>query len=88
MNSDLVHINKVAREVFDLYDKDKNGTVDKHELKPLLEKISKHLGLPMPTDKEIESGLKQLDINNDGVLQFNEFLPFYQQVYDQLMSKA
>ena len=82
------HVKEVAKEVFDLFDTDKSGFIDKKELKPLLDKISKQLGLPSPDDKDIEDGLKQLDMNKDGKLQFNEFLPFYQQVYDQLMSKA
>lgn len=87
MEEKLKHIAEVAKEVFNTYDVDKSGYIDKKELKPLLTKISKQLSLPVPDDKDIQDGLKQLDINQDGKLQFNEFLPFYKQVYEQIMSK-
>ena len=74
-------------QTFSDADTDKSGYIDKKELKPLLTKISKQLSLPVPDDKDIQDGLKQLDMNQDGKLQFNEFLPFYKQVYEQIMSK-
>ena len=87
MEEKLKHVTQVAKEIFNAYDTDKSGYIDKKELKPLLTKISKQLSLPVPDDKDIQDRLKQLDMNQDGKLQFNEFLPFYKQVYEQIMSK-
>ena len=81
------HVIEVAKDVFNFFDTDKSGFIERNELKPLLNKISKQLNLPLPEEKDIEEGLKQLDLNKDGKLQFSEFLPFYQQVYEQIMSK-
>ena len=74
-----------AKKVFDSFDKDHNGAISKKEIKPLLIAISKQLGLGFPTDKDIEEGFKQLDDNKDDVLQFNEFIPFYKQIYEHLI---
>ena len=87
MTDKIEHLRKVAREVFDMYDVDKSDYIDKAELKPLLSKLSKQLGLPEPSDQDIDDGIKQLDFNKDGKLQFKEFFPFYQQVYEQIMNK-
>ena len=81
------HVIEVAKDVFNFFDTDKSGFIERCELKPLLNKISKQLNLPFPEEKDIDEGLKQLDLNKDGKLQFSEFLPFYEQVYEQIMSK-
>ena len=79
-----LHIVQVARQIFDKFDKNKDGSVEKSELKPLLSTISKQLNLPDPTDEDIENGLKELDLNKNGKWEFEEFYPFYKQVYDSL----
>lgn len=76
---------ETAKKVFESFDKDHSGTTTKKEIKPLLIKISKQLGLDCPSDKDIEEGFKQLDDNNDNVLQFSEFIPFYKQIYENLI---
>lgn len=84
-NSNQKHIRKVAKEIFNRFDKDKSGFIEKDELRELLITVSKQLNLPILTEKEIEEGLKQLDNNNDGKLQFDEFLNFYEQLYEEVM---
>ena len=75
---------RVAKDVFNFFDTDKSGFIERCELKPLLNKISKQLNLPFPEEKDIDEGLKQLDLNKDGKLQFSEFLPFYEQIMIKL----
>ena len=84
-NSNQKNIRKVAKEIFNRFDKDKSGFIEKDELRELLITVSKQLNLPILTEKEIEEGLKQLDNNNDGKLQFDEFLKFYEQSYEEVM---
>ena len=84
-NSNQKNIRKVAKEIFNRFDKDKSGFIEKDELRELLITVSKQLNLPILTEKESEEGLKQLDNNNDGKLQFDEFLKFYEQLYEEVM---
>ena len=81
----IIYGRKVAKEIFNRFDKDKSGFIEKDELRELLITVSKQLNLPILTEKEIEEGLKQLDNNNDGKLQFDEFLKFYEQLYEEVM---
>lgn len=85
MSSHIINIAQTAREIFDTYDKNKDGSISKKEIKPLLEKISKQLNLPIPNDDDIEEGFKQLDNNQNDKLEFEEFFAFYKQIYEQLI---
>ena len=80
----FIKITKEAREIFDSYDLNNDGKIEKSELKLILNNISQKLGLPLPTDNDINIGFKQLDKNNNNLLEFDEFFDFYKQVYDQL----
>ena len=82
--SDPATVEKVTEKAFADIDTDKSGFIERCELKPLLNKISKQLNLPFPEEKDIDEGLKQLDLNKDGKLQFSEFLPFYEQIMIKL----
>ncbi len=81
---EFIKMTKEAREIFDSYDSNNDGKIEKSELKLILNNISKKLGLPLPTDNDINKGFKQLDKNNNNLLEFDEFIVFYKQVYDQL----
>ncbi len=85
MSWHIINIAQTAREIFDTYDKNKDGSISKKEIKPLLEKISKQLNLPIPNDDDIEEGFKQLDNNQNDKLEFEEFFAFYKQIYEQLI---
>ena len=71
----------IAKKVFDEYDKNKDGVLSAAELKPLLERVSVALKLPKASDEDIEEGMKKLDINKHGFLEFNEFFQFFREVY-------
>ena len=73
---------EIAKKVFNKYDKNKDGSLSVDELKPLLEKLAESLKLPKPTDESIQEGIKRLDINKNGVLEFNEFYRFFLEIYN------
>ena len=73
-----------ARELFDSYDSNKDGKIEKSQLKLILNNISQKLGVPLPTDNDINEGFKQLDRNDNNLIEFDEFIFFYEQVYEQL----
>lgn len=60
---------KNIRNVFDQYDEDSNGTIDREELKKCLQKLQLHL-----TAEEIEDLFHSCDIDGSEGIQFNEFI--------------
>ena len=75
---------ETAKKTFNEYDKNKDGVLSKEEIKPLLERVANLLNLPKATDEDIENGMKKLDLNNNNVLEFNEFFIFFKEVYQDL----
>lgn len=67
---------EIAQQKFAALDKDNSGTLDKAELKPLIQSLNVSL-----TDEQfnhvVANVLEKGDGNNDGVLDFEEFLYFY-----------
>ncbi|PIA36030.1 hypothetical protein AQUCO_03400136v1 [Aquilegia coerulea] len=55
--------------VFERYDEDSNGTIDREELKKCLETLQLHL-----TGKEIEDLFQSCDVDGEEGIQFNEFI--------------
>ena len=74
-------VSDAAKKVFAEYDKNGDGAISKEEIKPLLDKISATLNLPKTTDENIQEGMKKLDLNKNGVLEFNEFFHFFREIY-------
>ena len=70
-----------AKKVFNEYDKNEDGVLSIEELKPLLERLSVTLNLPKVSDEDIKEGIKKLDLNKNGVLEFNEFFHFFREIY-------
>lgn len=60
------------REIFDHYDGDGNGVIDRDEFTQLLKTLD-----PDFTTAEIDAGLDALDENHDGVIQFDEFIHWW-----------
>ena len=58
-----------VRTQFEKADKDKNGTLDKEEIKTILKEFFDDI-----TEEEAELILKDCDSNNDNQLDFNEYL--------------
>lgn len=58
------------QHAFKLYDKDKNGSMDASEFKQVLVDLGKR----DVTDQQVQEMLKQVDRNNDNVIQWGEFL--------------
>ena len=57
-----------VRPAFIKFDADGSGAIDKNEL----QQLSETLGFPL-TDEQTDIALKDLDMNGDGVIDFNEF---------------
>ena len=78
----------IAKKTFDEYDKNKDGVLSIKEMKPLVEKIAKLLNLPKASDRDIEEGIKRLDLNDNKVLEFDEFFRCFKEVYQDIQDKV
>ena len=73
-----VDSNKV-RNLFEKYDLDKNGVLDKKEFVRIMVDILKKLGEDLPEKKHLEvaeEGFTKFDLNENKVIEFNEFYEF------------
>ena len=77
-SSTYVDSNKV-RNLFEKYDLDKNGVLDKNEFVRIMVVILKKLGEDLPERKHLEvaeEGFNKFDLNQNRVIEFNEFYEF------------
>ena len=63
---------KAAKQIFDKYDTDHSGYLDMSELTNYMIATNKKLGLPPPSEKDVQKAFGSMDENNDGQLSFEE----------------
>ena len=69
MNLNAKDIDDATDKLFDKFDKDKNGYIDRYQLMDFIGSLYKKMGKPNPSAAEINCVLKTYDKNYDGVLQ-------------------
>merc|ERR1712000_86053 len=57
------------KEIFDLVDEDKGGTISRNELKKLMETLRLH-----PSEEELTAMMKEVDQDGSGDIDFEEFV--------------
>tara|TARA_B100001750_G_C15449917_1_gene568343 strand:+ start:1024 stop:1359 length:336 start_codon:yes stop_codon:yes gene_type:complete len=60
------------KEIFDHYDSDGNGVIDREELRRLLVALD-----PEFTEEDVQLGLQALDGNENGVIDWDEFIEWW-----------
>ena len=68
-----------VRNLFEKYDLNKNGVLDKNEFTKIMVDILKKLGEDLPEKKHLEvaeEGFTKFDFNENSVIEFNEFYEF------------
>ena len=71
--------NDRVRKLFEKYDLNKNGVMEKEEFINVMVDILKELGEDLPEKKHrevAEEGLQKFDLNNNGKIEYNEFYEF------------
>ena len=68
-----------VKKLFEKYDLNKNGVLDKEEFVRIMVDVLRELGENLPEKKHIEvaeEGFSKFDINRNGKIEFNEFFDF------------
>jgi Ca2+-binding EF-hand superfamily protein len=63
----------IAKDAFDAADKNKNGKIEKKELYQCMKDVASGLEMSSPDKKALEKLFFQLDIDHNGILDYNEF---------------
>ena len=68
-------INQVVKAVFDQFDTNGDGTIDRDELSSVMEQFKKESGCEQAevTEEQLQEAYNELDTNKDGKLQMEEF---------------
>ena len=69
----------ILKETFDGFDNDGNGTIDREEVKAIMNK----LGLD-PRERDLDKMIANIDINKDGLIDFDEFKQLYQMQHESI----
>ena len=67
---------KIAKEVFDIADKDHNGYIDKEELDICIQQIIKSFSDYTPEKTIVSEEFNRLDIDKNGIIDYSEFKVF------------
>ena len=73
LNNDI-YILQSLKEAFKIFDKNRNGYIEAKELKQVTTTLGSQL-----TDEEFEDFWREADINNDGKLDYEEFIKIMKQ---------
>ncbi len=73
-------------EVFNEFDDDGSGQIDKNELKEALSQVARELKLPLPSDAEIDETINELDADRSGTISKSEFVPLVRAILEKLAS--
>ena len=65
-------IEDIVRKAFEIYDVDKSGTLERDEVKKLLNDACGELGAESITDEQLDAVIATVDANNDGKISYEE----------------
>lgn len=75
----------LIKEIFDKYDENKDGVIDKAELKNIILDIAKKTGNAEETVKEYEKKFDEADVNKDQVLSYEEFKKIGPEIVEKML---
>lgn len=82
--SDENKLYELTKLVFDKADVNCTGFIDRKELAATMELLARDGGIPPPAPEQVETVLKHLDTNQDGVIQLEEFKTFMIEILKKL----
>lgn len=78
---------QVAKSVFDSFDTNSSGRIEKAELKVAMNKIGTELGQGELSDEQFERGWAKMDQDANGTLDFEEFKVMIMGLFNALASE-
>ena len=72
--NDKKRLTALARTAFNEVDTDRSGEIDEGELKTVMGMMSKSMGTPKPSNRQVEMLYKELDTDGNGMVDFEEFM--------------
>ena len=77
-------LNSIAKEAFEVADKDSNGYIDKEEFELCLRNVLDFFG-PMETQKT-DHEFERLDTDKNGIIDFEEFKKYVKEIIERILS--
>lgn len=78
--------NKLVIGLFKDADFDGNKTIDCGEFNTVIEELCDQLNLEKPTNEEFKDIFKTIDLNNDGIIEFDEFKIFVRNYFKGILN--
>ena len=79
------NLNLIAKDAFEVADKDSNGYIDLEEFGLCMKNVSESFGLKVPDRKNVESEFKRLDTDKNGNIDFEEFKKFVKEIINHML---
>ena len=76
-----VELFEQARVCFEKYDLNKNNLIEPDELKILMTDLANEIGIPVPSDDEVNKVLDDNDKNGDKKISREEFIDLFKIIY-------
>ena len=78
------NLNLIAKDAFEIADKDSNGFIDIDEFGECMKNVSESFGLNFPEKEKIESEFDRLDGDKNGIIDFEEFKIFVKEIINRM----
>ena len=79
------NINLIAKDAFEVADKDNNGYLDLEEFGICLKNVSESFGLNIPDKKNVIEEFERIDLNKNGKIDFEEFKKFVKEIINRIL---
>ena len=79
---------KACKEMFEKIDTNKNGSIEKSEIRDHINDIRKSLGKGEVDEKALEKQFNSHDLDGDGTIDYNEFKPIYMEMASRMIKIA
>jgi Ca2+-binding EF-hand superfamily protein len=77
---------EIARDVFESVDTDGLGFIEARELKQVMVGVASDLGMPEPSDADVQEVMRSLSANSDGKIGLDEFKALMKAVLQMMIS--
>ena len=79
------NLNLIAKDAFQVADKDSNGYIDLEEFELCMKNVSESFGLKQPKKEKVEYEFERLDVDKNGTIDFDEFKNYVKEIIDLMV---